>query len=155
MDETEQPQTGPAYPSAPDDRMQPCPFCGAPGEPARPACRACGFDFEHMDAEAPPGEGEEDEEGKGEADTGMHPLEVACFECGEVNHRDADFCRKCGAAIGQYSTVKPFEKALAIGKFAHRAFEERRKADTWTLKGWLWSVVILIVLVVVYLFAVG
>jgi len=167
MDETERTQTGPAYSSAPDDGTQPCPWCGAPVEPDRPACRACGFDFEHMDAGAPPGEGKgakEDAavgegkgEGEGESESAaeLHPLEVACFECGEINHRDADFCRKCGAAIGQYSTVKPFERVLAIGKFARRAFEARRKADTWKLKGWLWSIIILMVLMVFYLFMIG
>lgn len=124
MDETDHTEPGVGEPG---EGRRPCPWCGRPVEPGRAACRACGFDFEHMAVEEEPRE-EEDEGGEAEAPAAPHPLEVACFECGEVNHRDADFCRKCGAAIGKYS---------------------------WTIRGWLWALVILIVLVVIYLFCVG
>ena len=146
MDETDTPQTGPAYPSDPDvpEGTGPCPFCGAPVEPDRPACRACGFDFEHMDVGAPPGDGEEDGEGEGEADAGMHPLEVACFECGEVNHRDADFCRKCGAAIGRYSTVKPFERAMATGRMLGRAAARQTPDRVVRIGLWLIALIFLL-----------
>jgi hypothetical protein len=95
----------------PDERPEKCPFCGASVEDEGPVCRECGFEF---GTEWTPPDGEE---------AAFQPGLRACPSCGTLNPVGRDFCSECSAPVGEYASVKPFERIWSLGFVYRRAAE--------------------------------
>ena len=68
---------------------------------------------------------------------------MVCHHCLEPYEEPPDFCPKCGAAIGPYNNVKPFERIFSIGEVLRNGVRPDAKRSFLTVTGYVLMVPIL------------
>src|SRR5262249_58736808 len=65
--------------------------------------------------------------------------EIVCPNCSDANDRGADFCARCGAPVGRFTTLDPLKSTYAEGWLFRKAASARIKPivliGMWALLG--------------------
>ena len=51
--------------------------------------------------------------------------DVVCLNCGDANDSDADFCARCGAPVGRFTTLDPFKAIYTEGWLFRKSVSAR------------------------------
>ena len=75
--------------------------------------------------------------------------DVVCVSCSDANEAAADFCGRCGAPVGRFTTLDPYKTIYAEGWLFRKAASSRIRpivlVGMWALLGFPVAVTILVV----------